>query len=68
VPTELFDVAIVSIKTGLIESVVGRALREDRAERRIDTALYRIDRENYFVSSYPSTTPTLKAGDKVPKP
>ena len=44
-----YRVEIVSIKTGKVESVIGRNLSERNAERRVTTGLMRIDRENYFV-------------------
>lgn len=46
-----YNVEIVSIKTGKVESVIGINMTESRAEKREMTGLMRIDRENYFVRS-----------------
>lgn len=44
-----YDVLVVEISTGKVHAVVGEDLRENEAERRLMTALARIDRENFFV-------------------
>jgi len=50
-----YRVEICEIKSGKVVSVVGRGLSENKADRRLATALSRIDTFNYFVQTTPET-------------
>ncbi len=44
-----YNVEIVETKTGKVQAVIGENLTEEKAEKRIETGLTRINTEDYFV-------------------
>jgi len=48
-PEKTYQVEIVCIETGNVESVIGRGLSESKMEKRIMTGLSRINTDKYFV-------------------
>ena len=48
----LYDVGIIGMNNK-IEAIIGTNLTEDKAEKRIETGLSRIN-ENYFVDRFPA--------------
>jgi hypothetical protein len=53
---KLFDVVVKEMSTGKIVSTIGTNLTEDKAERRVETGLMRINTEAYFVDTVPAGT------------
>lgn len=62
--TKKFDVYIVNTKTRVIESIIGRGLSEDRAERRVMMGVSRTNIGPYCVITRPYN-PDAKEGDKL---
>jgi phosphoribosylamine-glycine ligase len=44
-----YRVEIVETKTGKVFAVIGNGLTKEKAQRRIETGLTRIDRDRFFV-------------------
>lgn len=60
---ERFDVFIVELESGKAVSLIGQNLREDKAERRIETGVSRINLDRAFVTMKPAGK--FKVGDEL---